>query len=225
MSWMRFLAILIKELRQVRRDRLTFGMMVAVPIVQLILFGFAINGDPKHLPLAVVVLDQSEFSRSFVAGLENSDYFRVTDRPASVQQADELLARGQVQFALVVPSDFSRKLQRGEQPAMLLAADATVTVAHSRTRDLAAECRRADILVAAIGKPQMVQGDWIQPGATVIDVGINRLPDGKLVGDVDFPACAAIAGAITPVPGGVGPMTVACLLENTLTAALRRRGA
>jgi len=125
MSWMRFLAILIKELRQVRRDRLTFGMMVAVPIVQLILFGFAINGDPKHLPLAVVVLDQSEFSRSFVAGLENSDYFRVTDRPASVQQADELLARGQVQFALVVPSDFSRKLQRGEQPAMLLAADAT----------------------------------------------------------------------------------------------------
>jgi ABC-2 type transport system permease protein len=125
MSWVRFLAILIKELRQVRRDRLTFGMMVAVPIVQLILFGFAINGDPKHLPLAVVVMDQSEFSRSFVAGLENSDYFRVTHRPASVQQADDLLARGQVQFALVVPSDFSRKLQRGEHPAMLLAADAT----------------------------------------------------------------------------------------------------
>jgi len=125
MSWTRFLAILIKELRQVRRDRLTFGMMVAVPIVQLILFGFAINGDPKHLPLAVVVMDQSEFSRSFVAGLENSQYFRVTHRPTSVQQADELLARGQVQFVLVVPSDFSRKLQRGEHPAMLLAADAT----------------------------------------------------------------------------------------------------
>jgi ABC-2 type transport system permease protein len=125
MSWTRFLAILIKELRQVRRDRLTFGMMVAVPIVQLILFGFAINGDPKHLPLAVVVMDQSEFSRSFVAGLENSQYFRVTHRPASVQQADELLAQGLVQFALVVPSDFSRKLQRGEHPAMLLAADAT----------------------------------------------------------------------------------------------------
>ena len=125
MSWTRFLAILIKELRQVRRDRLTFGMMVAVPIVQLILFGFAINGDPKHLPLAVVVMDQSEFSRSFVAGLENSQYFRVTHRPASVQQADELLAQGQVQFALVVPSDFSRRLQRGERPAMLLAADAT----------------------------------------------------------------------------------------------------
>jgi methylenetetrahydrofolate dehydrogenase (NADP+)/methenyltetrahydrofolate cyclohydrolase len=106
---------------------------------------------------------------------------------------------------------------------LLIAADATVTIAHSRTRDLPAECRRADILVAAIGKPEIVQADWIQPGATVIDVGINRLPDGRLVGDVAFDACAAVAGAITPVPGGVGPMTVACLLENTLTAALHRR--
>jgi methylenetetrahydrofolate dehydrogenase (NADP+)/methenyltetrahydrofolate cyclohydrolase len=106
---------------------------------------------------------------------------------------------------------------------LLLAASATVTVAHSRTRDLPAECRRADILIAAIGKPEMVQGDWIQPGATVIDVGINRLPDGRLVGDVNFAACAAVAGAITPVPGGVGPMTVACLLENTLIAAINRR--
>ncbi len=106
---------------------------------------------------------------------------------------------------------------------LLVAADATTTIVHSRTRDLPAECRRADILIAAIGKPEMVQGDWIKPGATVIDVGINRLPDGRLVGDVDFAACAAVAGAITPVPGGVGPMTVACLLENTLTAALHRR--
>jgi methylenetetrahydrofolate dehydrogenase (NADP+)/methenyltetrahydrofolate cyclohydrolase len=107
---------------------------------------------------------------------------------------------------------------------LLVAADATTTIAHSRTRDLPAECRRADILIAAIGKPEFVQAEWIQPGATVIDVGINRLPNGRLVGDVDFEACAAVAGAITPVPGGVGPMTVACLLENTLTAALRRRG-
>ncbi len=108
--------------------------------------------------------------------------------------------------------------------SLLLAADATVTIAHSRTRNLAAECRRADILVAATGKPEMVQAGWIRPGSTVIDVGINRLPDGRLVGDVMFGPCAAVAGAITPVPGGVGPMTVACLLENTLTAALRRRG-
>ena len=106
---------------------------------------------------------------------------------------------------------------------LLLAADATLTVAHSHTRDIAAESRRADILIAAVGKPEMVQPDWVRPGATVIDVGVNRLPDGRLVGDVAFAPCAAVAGAITPVPGGVGPMTVACLLENTLTAARHRR--
>jgi methylenetetrahydrofolate dehydrogenase (NADP+)/methenyltetrahydrofolate cyclohydrolase len=108
--------------------------------------------------------------------------------------------------------------------SLLLAADATVTIAHSKTSDLPDECRRADILIAATGRPQMVPGDWIKPGATIIDVGINRLPDGRLVGDVAFESCAMVAGAITPVPGGVGPMTVACLLENTLAAALRRRG-
>ena len=125
MSWSRFLAILIKEFRQVRRDRLTFGMMVGVPILQLLLFGFAINSDPKHLPTAIVVADQSEFSRSFVAGLENSGYFRVTHRLQSEAEGDALLASGQVQFVLVVPPDFSRRLVRGERPALLLAADAT----------------------------------------------------------------------------------------------------
>ncbi|MEJ1978489.1 MAG: tetrahydrofolate dehydrogenase/cyclohydrolase catalytic domain-containing protein [Acetobacteraceae bacterium] len=108
---------------------------------------------------------------------------------------------------------------------MLTAADATVTIAHSRTRDLAAECRRADIVVAAVGRPEMVRGEWIVAGAVVIDVGINRLPDGRLVGDVAYDECAAVAGAITPVPGGVGPMTIACLLENTVAAATARRGA
>jgi methylenetetrahydrofolate dehydrogenase (NADP+)/methenyltetrahydrofolate cyclohydrolase len=108
--------------------------------------------------------------------------------------------------------------------ALLLGANATVCVAHSRTRDLPGECRRADVLVAAVGRPELVRGDWIAPGAAVIDVGINRLPDGRLVGDVAFAQAAVHAGAITPVPGGVGPMTIACLLENTLTAALRRRG-
>ena len=107
---------------------------------------------------------------------------------------------------------------------LLLAADCTVTIAHSRTKDLPDECRRAGILVAATGRPEMVRRDWIAPGAVVIDVGINRLPDGRLVGDVAFAEAAAVAGAITPVPGGVGPMTVACLLENTLEAALARRG-
>jgi methylenetetrahydrofolate dehydrogenase (NADP+)/methenyltetrahydrofolate cyclohydrolase len=107
---------------------------------------------------------------------------------------------------------------------LLLGADCTVTIAHSRTRDLPAECRRAEILIAAAGRTEMVRGDWISPGAVVIDVGINRLADGKLVGDVAFQEAVGHAGAITPVPGGVGPMTIACLLENTLDAALARRG-
>jgi methylenetetrahydrofolate dehydrogenase (NADP+)/methenyltetrahydrofolate cyclohydrolase len=108
--------------------------------------------------------------------------------------------------------------------ALLTTADATVTIAHSRTRDLAGECRRAEVLVAAAGRAEMVRGDWIAPGAVVIDVGINRLADGRLVGDVAFDEAVSVAGAITPVPGGVGPMTIACLLENTLRAAEARRG-
>ncbi|WP_238122980.1 MULTISPECIES: bifunctional methylenetetrahydrofolate dehydrogenase/methenyltetrahydrofolate cyclohydrolase FolD [unclassified Xanthobacter] len=111
---------------------------------------------------------------------------------------------------------------------LLLKEDCTVTMAHSRTRDLAAECREADILVAAVGRPEMIRGDWIKSGATVIDVGINRIAkdDGKtkLVGDVAFAEAQGIAGLITPVPGGVGPMTIACLLQNTLTATRRQKG-
>ena len=101
---------------------------------------------------------------------------------------------------------------------LLLEANATVTVCHSRTRDLGEVCRRADILIAAVGRAEMVRGDWVKPGAVVIDVGINRTSDG-LVGDVEFAAAAEVAAAITPVPGGVGPMTIACLLRNTLQAA------
>ncbi len=109
--------------------------------------------------------------------------------------------------------------------ALLTNADATVTLAHSRTRDLAAECRRADVLIAAVGRAEMVRGDWIAPGAVVIDVGINRIGPKQLVGDVAFEEARAVAGAITPVPGGVGPMTIACLLENTVLAARARRAA
>jgi methylenetetrahydrofolate dehydrogenase (NADP+)/methenyltetrahydrofolate cyclohydrolase len=117
---------------------------------------------------------------------------------------------------------------------LLLAESCTVTVAHSRTRDLAEVCRRADILVAAVGRPMMIPGDWIKPGATVIDVGINRVPSAdpvkaakgktRVVGDVEFSSAAVVAGAITPVPGGVGPMTIACLLANTYAAACRAAG-
>ena len=113
---------------------------------------------------------------------------------------------------------------------LLLQANCTVTIAHSRTADLAAVCRRADILVAAVGRAEMVKGDWVKPGATVIDVGITRIPHpdkpgkSKLLGDVDYVEAAQVAKAITPVPGGVGPMTIACLLANTLTATCRKHG-
>jgi methylenetetrahydrofolate dehydrogenase (NADP+)/methenyltetrahydrofolate cyclohydrolase len=118
--------------------------------------------------------------------------------------------------------------------SLLLERDCTVTIAHSRTADIAALCREADILVAAVGRPAMVRGDWIKPGAAVIDVGINRIADSapgaapgrtRLVGDVAFDEAAEVAGWITPVPGGVGPMTVACLLHNTVAAAERSAGA
>ena len=117
----------------------------------------------------------------------------------------------------------------GKPMAQLLLGDScTVTLAHSRTKDLPAVVRGADIVVAAVGRPEMVLGDWIKPGATVIDVGINRIdkPEGgtRLVGDVDYASCAEVAGAITPVPGGVGPMTIACLLANTVTACCRIHG-
>ena len=120
----------------------------------------------------------------------------------------------------------------GKPMAQLLLGDScTVTIAHSRTKDIADVVRRADIVVAAVGRPEMVPGDWIKPGATVIDVGINRIDapergEGKtrLVGDVDFPSASKVAGAITPVPGGVGPMTIACLLANTVTACCRANG-
>lgn len=125
-----------------------------------------------------------------------------------------------------------RSILVGKPAALLfLAENCTVTIAHSRTADLAEVCRGADILVPAVGRPEMIRGDWVKPGAVVIDVGINRVPapekgEGKtrLVGDAHYQSCAEVAGAITPVPGGVGPMTIACLLRNTVLAACARRG-
>ena len=125
-----------------------------------------------------------------------------------------------------------RSILVGKPAALLfLAENCTISIAHSRTADLPALCREADIVVPAVGRPEMVKGDWLKPGACVIDVGINRVPapekgEGKtrLVGDADYESCAAVAGSITPVPGGVGPMTIACLLRNTVIAACARRG-
>jgi ABC-2 type transport system permease protein len=124
-SFARFVAIALKEFVQMRRDRLTFAMIVGVPILQLVLFGYAINTDPKSLPTAVVSSDASEFSRSLVRAFENTGYFRVVATPASEAEADRLLDAGDVQFAVVIPPDFSRRLLRGERPVVLVAADAT----------------------------------------------------------------------------------------------------
>jgi methylenetetrahydrofolate dehydrogenase (NADP+) / methenyltetrahydrofolate cyclohydrolase len=140
-------------------------------------------------------------------------------RPCTPAGVIELLRRHEVplpgaEAVVVGRSDLVGK----PLAALLLAQNATVTVCHSRTRDLAGVCRRADVLIAAVGRPEMVKGDWIKPGATVIDVGINRT-DAGLVGDVEFSSAAEVAGLITPVPGGVGPMTIAMLMRNTLQAA------
>lgn len=124
-SWHRFWAVVVKEFIQMRRDRLTFAMMVGIPLIQLVLFGFAINSDPKHLPTAVLMADDSVFSRSLLKALENSDYFRPLRRVESEAGAQRLLAEGEVQFVVDIPPDFARRLMRGERPAVLLEADAT----------------------------------------------------------------------------------------------------
>ncbi len=145
--------------------------------------------------------------------------------PCTPQGVMRLLVDGGVALEGAHAVVVGRSLIVGKPQAMLLlGANCTVTVAHSRTRDLPALCRQADILVAAVGRPEMIRGDWVRPGAAVIDVGINRTADG-LRGDVAFDEVAAVAGWITPVPGGVGPTTIAYLLANTLEAARRRSGA
>jgi methylenetetrahydrofolate dehydrogenase (NADP+)/methenyltetrahydrofolate cyclohydrolase len=146
--------------------------------------------------------------------------------PCTPQGCVMLAERGFGRLAGCEAVVIGRSILVGKPLALLLqGADCTVTVAHSKTRDLAGHCRRADVLVAAVGRPELVRGDWIKPGATVIDVGINRVESkGRLVGDVATAEAAEVAGAITPVPGGVGPMTVACLLRNTIVAAAGQLG-
>ena len=146
-------------------------------------------------------------------------------RPCTPAGVMELLRRHDVELSGAEAVVVGRSDLVGKPvAALLLAQHATVTICHSRTQDLAAVCRRADVLVAAVGRPKMVTGDWVKPGATVIDVGINRTDDG-LVGDVDFDSAAEVAGLITPVPRGVGPMTIAMLLRNTLLAAQAQHAA
>jgi methylenetetrahydrofolate dehydrogenase (NADP+)/methenyltetrahydrofolate cyclohydrolase len=187
---------------------------------------------PPHIDEAVVVRaidpakDVDGFHPENVAKLaleDDSGYVPCT--PAGCMR---LLAESGIDTCGAEAVVVGRSMIVGKPMALLLAAkgaDATVSLAHSRTRDLAAVCRRADILVAAVGRPEMIRGDWVKPGAVVIDVGINRVPDAsrksgfRLTGDVAFAEAAAVASAITPVPGGVGPMTIAMLMQNTLKAA------
>ena len=207
-------AVLLAEIARLNADPATDGILVQLPL-------------PPHIDAAAVIeaidptKDVDGFHERNVAALAMGKPGLVPCTPAGVMK---LLRYAEVRLAGTRALVLGRSRTVGRpMAALLLAADATVTIAHSRTRDLPAECRRADVLIVAAGRPEMVRSDWIQQGATVIDVGINRLPDGRLVGDVAYAECAERAGAITPVPGGVGPMTIACLLDNTVQAAVRRR--
>ncbi len=207
--------LLLAEIARLNADPDTDGILVQLPL-------------PPHIDAVAVIeaidpaKDVDGFHPLNVGALASGRPALVPCTPAGVMK---LLHHAGVQLSGARALVLGRSSIVGRPMALLLlAADATVTIAHSRTRDLAGECRRAEVLIAATGRPEMVRGDWIGEGATVIDVGIDRLPDGRLVGDVAYAECAERAGAITPVPGGVGPMTIACLLENTVEAAVRRRG-
>ena len=209
-------AELLAEIAALNADPAVDGILVQLPL-------------PGHIRTAPVIAaidpakDVDGFHPLNVARLAAGEPGLVPCTPLGVMK---LLAATKIQVEGARAVVLGRSAIVGRpMAALLLAANATVTIAHSRSRDLPGECRRADILVAAVGRPEMVRGDWIAPGATVIDVGINRTPEGRLVGDVAFAEAALVAGAITPVPGGVGPMTIACLMENTVTAAQARRGA
>lgn len=208
-------AELIALVAQLNADPIVDGILVQLPL-------------PAHLDSDAVI--RSLDPAKDVDGLHptNLGYLaqgRPVFSPCTPKGCMRLLREVGAELAGARAVVLGRSVLVGKPIALLLAnANATVTMCHSKTRDLAGEVRRADIVVAAVGRPEMVRGDWIADGAIVLDVGINRTADGKLVGDVEYAAAAARARAITPVPGGVGPMTIACLLENTVEAARRRRG-
>ena len=203
-------AALLALVARLGDDPAVHGILVQLPL-------------PKHLDPDQVI--EAIPPHKDVDGLHPDNLGRVAQgKPRFVactpQGCMRLLASANVEIAGARAVVIGRSVLVGKPVALLLAnASATVTICHSRTRDLAEVVGAADIVVAAVGKPELVSGTWIKPGAAVIDVGINRGPDGKLIGDVEFPVAAARAGVITPVPGGVGPMTRACLLENTVRAA------
>jgi methylenetetrahydrofolate dehydrogenase (NADP+)/methenyltetrahydrofolate cyclohydrolase len=195
-------------------DETVDGMLVQLPVPDPL-------SEPAIANAIDPVKDVDGFSPGNLGRLMRGEPAPVPCTPSGVMW---LLEKAGVELEGANAVVVGRSLIVGKPQAMLLlAANATTTVAHSRTKDLPALCRSADILIAAVGRPEMIRGDWIKPGAAVIDVGINRTDDG-LVGDVAFEEAAEVAGHITPVPGGVGPMTIAFLLANTLDAAVRRTG-
>ncbi len=168
-SWASFVAIVVKEFIQMRRDRLTFAMMVGIPMIQLALFGFAINSDPRHLPTAIINADQSEFSRTFLAALKNSGYFELTHIVQSEAEANRLLDQGEVQFLVTIPATFSRDLLRGERPALLVEADATDPSATSNAIAALNELARSALAHDLSGSAQRAAG-----GASAVELIIHR---------------------------------------------------
>ncbi|MFY9722295.1 MAG: bifunctional methylenetetrahydrofolate dehydrogenase/methenyltetrahydrofolate cyclohydrolase FolD [Azonexus sp.] len=207
--------IVLKKIAELNADPDIHGILVQLPL-------------PKHfdeeavLEAIAVDKDVDGFHAENVGALAQGNPRFIPCTPYGVMKMFE---KGKVDLAGKEAVVIGRSNIVGKPMALLLInAGATVTVCNSRTRDLAGHTRRADILVAAVGKPRFVTADMVKPGAVVIDVGINRLPDGKLCGDVDFESCKEVAGQITPVPGGVGPMTITMLLANTIEAAERKAG-
>ncbi len=168
-SWLRFWGIVMKEFTQMRRDRLTFGMIVGIPIIQLILFGFAINSDPKHLPTAMLSADNSQFARSIMSGLENSGYFHIVEHIAAQSEAEQLLAEGEVQFVVTIPENFSRKLLRGERPVLLLEADASDPAATSNALGALAVLSKTVLTHDLHGNLQQLAG-----ASDPVDIRIQR---------------------------------------------------
>ncbi len=203
---------LLSEIEKVNRDESVHGLLVQLPL-------------PGHLNEAEII--GAIAPEKDVDGLHPMTQGLILSGapaalPCTPRGCIELIKRAGVPLEGAEAVVVGRSVMVGKPMALLLLREnATVTICHSRTKNLAEVTRRADVLVAAIGRPRFITGDMIKPGAAVIDVGINRLPDGKLTGDVDFESAREVAGHITPVPGGVGPMTIAMLLENTVEAAAR----
>ncbi len=211
-------AELLSLIDELNNDSSVHGILVQLPVPDQIDDSAVINAIAAHK-------DVDGFNVENVGALSTGNNLLVPCTPlGSLMMLEDQLGDLSGLNAVVV----GRSNIVGKPMAnLLLQKHCTVTIAHSRTKDLADVCRQADILVAAVGRPHFIQGDWVKPGATVIDVGINRIDDNgksRLVGDVDFDAAKDNAGAITPVPGGVGPMTIACLMHNTVRAAKQQNG-